>query len=75
MKTEAGDVARVCGEMWAALRVVAAAALREEGRVGLCEFDVVAEGGVVPTGVAEMTEWAVTGVGAWLVGWVGEAWV
>ncbi|KAL0631755.1 hypothetical protein Q9L58_009384 [Maublancomyces gigas] len=70
VQTGAGDVARVCRGMWAALRVVAAAALREEDRVGLCEFDVMVEGGVVSRGVPESTEWAAEGVGARLVGWV-----
>lgn len=38
-------MACVCKGMWAALRVVAAAVLREEDRVGLCEFDVMVERG------------------------------
>lgn len=70
VQTGAGDVARVCRGMWAALRVVAAAALREEDRVGLCEFDVMVEGGVVRSGVAESMGGAEEGIGARLVGWV-----
>lgn len=47
--------------MWAALRVVAAAALRKENRVWQCEFDVLVEGGMVRRGVAESTGWAAEG--------------
>lgn len=70
VQTGAVDVTRVCRGMWAALRAVAVAALREEDRVGLCEFDVMVEGGVVRRGVVESRGWAVEGVGARLVGWV-----
>lgn len=70
MQIEAGDVARVRRGMWAALREVATAALREEDRVGLCEFDVMVEGGVARRGVAESTGLAAEGIGARLVGWV-----
>lgn len=70
VQTGAGDVALVCRGMWAALRVVAAAALREEDRVGLSELDVMVEGGVARRGVAESTELAAEGIGARLVGWV-----
>lgn len=70
VQTGAGDVARVCRGMWAKLRVVAAAALREEDRVGLCEFDVMVDGGVVRRCVSESTGWAAEGVAARLVGWV-----
>lgn len=48
VETSYGDeVQRVCADMWAALGVVAAAALQEEARVGQCWFDVTAERGVV----------------------------
>lgn len=70
VQTGAGDVTRVCRGMWAALRLVAAAALREEDRVGLCEFDVMVEGGVMRRGVADTTGSAAEGVGARLVAWV-----
>lgn len=69
-KTGAGDVASVCREMWAALRAVAAAGLREEARVGLCEFDAVAEGGVARRVV--VMECVAEGLGARLADWVGR---
>lgn len=71
-KTEARDVVRVCTGMWKALRMVAAAALREEARVGLCEFDVLAEGGVARRGVAGVADVTAEGVGARIVGWAGR---
>lgn len=43
----AGDFESVCRGMWTRLREVAAAALEEEARVGLCVFDMMAERGVI----------------------------
>lgn len=70
-KTKAGDVAHVCSGMWAALRVLASAALMEEARVGLCQFDVLAEGGVARR---DVTRLPVEGVGTRLVAWAGRLW-
>ncbi|KAL0631770.1 hypothetical protein Q9L58_009360 [Maublancomyces gigas] len=63
-ETGADDMERVCRGMWAALRAVAVAGLREEARVGLCEFNVVVDGGVVQRDVVDVAECAAEGVGA-----------